>query len=208
MAAHSQELPTQVPRRRAACALSDPSSAIFRSLLQPEQQACWPWLWGLRPVLRKSLPIPRPPTVSANADVNLSAAQGSIVTAGSHISTPGKLSITANTVAGQTLDNTAGRLAGQQLQIQVGQLNNHQGSIEQSGGADLDINLRGGALNNNAGRIVVNAANLKLQSGALDNTDGLISHAGSGHGALQASSLDNTRGQIFKAAPLEAPVQT
>ena len=134
---------------------------------------------------------------SANADVNLSAAQGSIVTAGSHISTPGKLSITANTVAGQTLDNTAGRLAGQQLQIQVGQLNNHQGSIEQSGGADLDINLRGGALNNNAGRIVVNAANLKLQSGALDNTDGLISHAGSGHGALQASSLDNTRGQIL-----------
>jgi filamentous hemagglutinin len=51
-------------------------------------------------------------------------------------------------------------------------------------------------LNNNAGRIVVNAANLKLQSGALDNTDGLISHAGSGHGALQTSSLDNTRGQI------------
>ncbi|MBL5980374.1 hemagglutinin repeat-containing protein [Comamonas sp. NyZ500] len=134
---------------------------------------------------------------SANADVNLSAAQGSIVTAGSHISTPGKLSITANTVAGQALDNTAGRLAGQQLQIQVGQLNNHQGSIEQSGGADLDINLRGGALNNNAGRIVVNAANIKLQSGALDNTDGLISHAGSGHGALQASSLDNTRGQIL-----------
>ncbi|MDH1477633.1 hemagglutinin repeat-containing protein [Comamonas thiooxydans] len=134
---------------------------------------------------------------SANADVNLSAAQGSIVTAGSQISTPGKLSITANTVAGQTLDNTAGRLAGQQLQIQVGQLKNHQGSIEQSGGADLDINLRGGALNNNAGRIVVNAANLKLQSGALDNTDGLISHAGSGHGALQASSLDNTRGQIL-----------
>ncbi|KOC19023.1 hypothetical protein GL58_25825 [Comamonas testosteroni] len=133
---------------------------------------------------------------SANADVNLSAAQGSIVTAGSQISTPGKLSITANTVAGQTLDNTAGRLAGQQLQIQVGQINNHQGSIEQSGGADLDINLGGGALNNNAGRIVVNAANLKLQSGALDNTDGLISHAGSGHGALQASSLDNTRGQI------------
>ncbi|WP_039051213.1 hemagglutinin repeat-containing protein [Comamonas thiooxydans] len=134
---------------------------------------------------------------SANADVNLSAAQGSIVTAGSQVSTPGKLSITANTVAGQTLDNTAGRLAAQQLQIQVGQLNNHQGSIEQSGGADLDINLRGGALNNNAGRIVVNAANLKLQSGALDNTDGLISHAGSGHGALQASSLDNTRGQIL-----------
>ncbi|WP_057092355.1 hemagglutinin repeat-containing protein [Comamonas thiooxydans] len=134
---------------------------------------------------------------SANADVNLSAAQGSIVTAGSQISTPGKLSITANTVAGQTLDNTAGRLAGQQLQIQVGQLNNHQGSIEQSGGADLDINLEGGALNNNAGRIVVNAANLKLQSGALDNTDGLISHAGSGHGALHASSLDNTRGQIL-----------
>ncbi|RDI15633.1 hemagglutinin repeat-containing protein, partial [Comamonas sp. AG1104] len=133
---------------------------------------------------------------SANADVNLSAAQGNIVTAGSKVSTPGKLSITASTVAGQTLDNTAGRLAGQQLQIQVGQLNNHQGSIEQSGGADLDINLGGGALNNNAGRIVVNAANLKLQSGALDNTDGLISHAGSGHGALQTSSLDNTRGQI------------
>ncbi|WP_182111127.1 hemagglutinin repeat-containing protein [Comamonas testosteroni] len=133
---------------------------------------------------------------SANADVNLSAAQGNIVTAGSKVSTPGKLSITASTVAGQTLDNTAGRLAGQQLQIQVGQLNNHQGSIEQSGGADLDINLGGGALNNNAGRIVVNAANLKLQSGALDNTDGLISHAGSRHGALQTSSLDNTRGQI------------
>lgn len=133
---------------------------------------------------------------SANADVNLSAAQGSIVTAGSQVSTPGKLSITANTVAGQTLDNTAGRLAGQQLQIQVGQLNNHQGSMEQSGGADLDINLGGGALNNNAGRIVVNAANLKLQSGALDNTDGLISHAGSGQATLQASSLDNTRGQI------------
>lgn len=144
-----------------------------------------------------SLDLGSATTGSANADVNLSAAQGSIVTAGSKVSTPGKLSITANTVAGQTLDNTAGRLAGQQLQIQVGQLNNHQGSIEQSGGADLDINLRGGALNNNAGRIVVNAANLKLQSGALDNTDGLISHAGSGHGALHASSLDNTRGQIL-----------
>ncbi len=133
---------------------------------------------------------------SASADVNLSAAQGNIVTAGSQVSTPGKLSITASTVSGQTLDNTGGRLAGQQLQVQVGQLNNHQGSIEQSGGADLDINLGGGSLNNNAGRIVVNAANLKLQSGALDNTDGLISHAGSGHGALQTSSLDNTRGQI------------
>jgi filamentous hemagglutinin len=133
---------------------------------------------------------------SATGDVSLTAINGGILTRDAQVSAPGKLAITANASSGQALDNTRGRLGGQQLQIQAGRIDNTQGSIEQVGSADLSIDLAGGTLDNSAGRIVANAANVNLQIGALNNTAGLISHAGNGALILGMSSLDNTGGQI------------
>jgi filamentous hemagglutinin len=136
---------------------------------------------------------------STGADVSLSAASGSILTQHAQISTPGQLSITANSSATQKLDNTAGQISAAQLNIRTGQLDNSQGTIEQTATGTRTANIQtAGVIVNNGGRIVANAQDLTISAaGALSNRKGLIGHAGSGQLSLSTNSLDNTQGQIM-----------
>lgn len=137
-------------------------------------------------------------TGSTTADVRLTASNGDILTRNAKLSTPGLLTLTANTQASQKLDNTAGQISAAQLDIRTGQLNNSQGVIYQTATGVQTASIQStGTVNNSAGRIVANAQNFSLSAGgALTNTDGLIGHAGSGQLTLGMASLDNTRGQI------------
>jgi len=126
------------------------------------------------------------------ANIALTATNGNVNTAQAHIGTPGTLSVTAT--AG-TLDNRNGDLSANQLALNVAGLNNDHGSIVQSGAGDTSIAM-GGTLDNTAGRIAVNSANLSLNAGTLINIDGTLEHAGSGTLAINAGNLSDQRGQI------------
>jgi filamentous hemagglutinin len=136
---------------------------------------------------------------STGGDVGLTAINGNILTTAAQVNAPGQLTLTANTVAGQTLDNSSGLISGKQLQIHVGQLDNTQGLIQQTGtgvqAASLQVT---GVLNNTGGSIQANALDASLHAGgALTNTDGQVGHAGTGTFALYAGGLANTRGHIL-----------
>ncbi len=98
---------------------------------------------------------------------NASTAQASVVSAtqlGIHAAGPNH--------------NHEGTLSAQQLGFELHGLDNRQGQILQSGNANLRIDTQGGVLDNSAGRIGVNAAQLNLAAGELRNQGGSIQHAG------------------------------
>ncbi|PUE12943.1 hemagglutinin repeat-containing protein [Limnohabitans sp. T6-20] len=137
-------------------------------------------------------------TGTTAADVSLIANSGDINTRQTQLSTPGKLTITANSQATQKLDNTQGQISAQQLDIRIGQLVNDHGAIEQTGTGVQTASINTlGSLNNTSGRIVANAQNFTLNAGALTNTRGLIGHAGTGQLQMDAISLDNTQGKTI-----------
>jgi filamentous hemagglutinin len=148
-----------------------------------------------------SLDLQGSTTGSTGADVTLSATTGDIHAAQATISTPGLLSISST--AGQKLDSSKAQISGGQLSIDVGEINNTEGVIQQtdaaSGAANPVAGIHSaGAINNSAGRIVANAQDFALVSGGvLDNTDGMIGHAGSGQLRVDTAGLHNTRGKII-----------
>ncbi|KAB8056225.1 hypothetical protein GCN75_29040, partial [Janthinobacterium violaceinigrum] len=66
--------------------------------------------------------------------------------------------MTANANNGQSLINNQGQLVGGQLQLNVANLNNASGEIVQTGSGDTVITT--GKLDNTAGRVAANSANL------------------------------------------------
>jgi filamentous hemagglutinin len=83
-----------------------------------------------------------------------------------------------------------------QLTVQATAWLNRAGQVQQGGTHALSIDLQGGGLDNSAGQLVVNASDLALNVGALNNTDGVIGHAGQGRLNATMTSLENSRGQI------------
>lgn len=136
---------------------------------------------------------------STTGDIRLQATSADILTQHAQVTTPGQLTITANSVAAQTLDNTSGQLNAQQLQIQVGQLNNTQGAIGQTGTGVQTANIQSaGVINNTGGAILTNAQDFTLQAGGkLDNTEGRLGHDGAGIFTLSTTATDNSRGKIL-----------
>ncbi|WGG52841.1 hemagglutinin repeat-containing protein [Rugamonas sp. DEMB1] len=132
------------------------------------------------------------------ANIAVTAGSGDVRTAQAQVATAGTLSVTAAAAPTQVLDNTQGSLSAGQLALNVANLNNGHGSIVQSGGGDtaLTLSAPGGTLNNTAGRIAVNSANLTLGAATLINQDGKIEHAGSGTLAMTAATLKDQHGQI------------
>jgi filamentous hemagglutinin len=136
---------------------------------------------------------------SSAANLTLAAASGNVTTALARVTTPGTLRISAQAQDGQVLDNRQGTLSAGQLELQVANLNNRQGGqIIQSGTGDTRIVLSSptASLDNSGGRIAVNSANLSLGATTLNNTDGVIEHAGTGSLRLSAADLNDARGQI------------
>jgi filamentous hemagglutinin len=136
---------------------------------------------------------------SGAANIAIAATGGDVTTHNASVNTAGRLSVMANTVTGQGLDNGQGSLSAGLLDLNVSNLNNNHGTLIQSGSGDTDITLAapGGTLDNTSGRIATNAANLTLGAGQLVNTDGRIEHAGAGILAINATTLSDQRGQII-----------
>lgn len=132
------------------------------------------------------------------ANIALTANRGDVSVRQGRVSTEGKLSITANALATQTLDNLQGTLSAGILALNVANLNNDHGTLIQTGSDDTDITLigAGGTIDNAYGRIATNGRNLVLSAGSVVNADGQIEHAGTGTLAIDAAILDGQRGQI------------
>lgn len=135
-------------------------------------------------------------TGSTEGQVRFTAQSGDVHTRNAQVSTPGQLIITANQNAGQTLDNQGGHISAALLDFKLRNIDNTHGAIQQTGNADLAIDLNGGTFNNSAGILVANAANLSLSTGAFTNTAGEIGHSGSSQLTLNTASVENTGGQI------------
>jgi filamentous hemagglutinin len=136
---------------------------------------------------------------SGAANIAITATGGNVTTRNASVNTAGGLSVSANAVTGQSLDNGQGSLSAGQFDLHVSNLNNNHGTLIQSGSGDTNITLSApsGMLDNTSGRIATNAANLTLGAGLLVNTDGRIEHAGAGALAINAATLSDQRGQII-----------
>ncbi|MDC8760326.1 hemagglutinin repeat-containing protein [Janthinobacterium fluminis] len=128
------------------------------------------------------------------ANLALTAASGDVNTSTATVSAAGLLRITANANNAQALVNTEGKLGAGQLLLNLANLRNGKGDIVQTGAGDTTIDT--GVLDNTAGRIAVNSANLSLRAGTLGNAGGKIEHAGAGTLAIEAATLNGQRGQI------------
>ncbi|MET0320014.1 MAG: filamentous hemagglutinin N-terminal domain-containing protein, partial [Duganella sp.] len=124
----------------------------------------------------------------------LTARSADVTTTKALVSARTLLAITASAGNGQRLINTGGQLQAGQLQLTVANLDNRAGEIVQTGTGDTAIAT--GVLDNTAGRIAVNSANLALTANTLTNIDGKLEHAGSGAFTIDAGQLSDQRGRI------------
>lgn len=120
--------------------------------------------------------------------------------------------------SGKMLNNAGGALSAEKINLSAHDLSNQQGKIVHSGGSALAVDLPGkldnrqgqiGAANgvqlkaatidNTAGQIVAVAGNTRLDAGALNNQQGLIS-AAAGDGEIQSQqAVNNAKGRIEAA---------
>ncbi|EZP37303.1 filamentous hemagglutinin N-terminal domain-containing protein [Janthinobacterium lividum] len=131
---------------------------------------------------------------ASGANIGLTATQGDVSTNKAVVTTSGTLSVATNA----TLHNTEGTLQAGQLDLHVANLDNAKGVVLQTGTGNTVIQT--GSLDNTAGRIAVNSANLNIDAVSVTNKDGKIEHAGTGILNLQAGVLDNSKGRITSAA--------
>ncbi|WP_307579487.1 hemagglutinin repeat-containing protein [Variovorax paradoxus] len=130
------------------------------------------------------------------ANLALTATQGNVTTSQAAITTPGTLSVTANSNAAQTLVNDAGHLNAGQLQLSVSNLvNTNGGEIVQTGTGATTIAVAGN-LSNDGGRIASNGQDLTLQGASITNAAGKIEHAGTGTLSIGGGSYSGSNGQI------------
>ncbi|KAB8057154.1 hypothetical protein GCN75_28905, partial [Janthinobacterium violaceinigrum] len=108
----------------------------------------------------------------------ITATTGDVQTNKAVISASNLLAITANANNAQSLVNNQGQLVAGQLQMNVANLNNASGEIVQTGTGDTVITT--GKLDNTAGRVAANSANLALNATVLTNINGKLEHAGAG----------------------------
>ncbi|PHV29502.1 hypothetical protein CSQ93_05395 [Janthinobacterium sp. BJB426] len=140
------------------------------------------------------------------ANIAITARSGDVLTNKAVISASNLLAITANTNNGQSLVNSQGQLVAGQLQLNVANLNNASGEIVQTGTGDTVIAT--GKLDNTAGRIAVNSANLALNATVLTNVNGKLEHAGAGILAINAGQFNNQFGKITGNGKLDITAAT
>ncbi|MBW3502598.1 hypothetical protein, partial [Janthinobacterium sp. NKUCC08_JDC] len=128
------------------------------------------------------------------ANIAITARSGDVLTNKAVISASNVLAITANANNAQLLVNGQGQLVAGQLQLNVANLNNASGEIVQTGTGDTVITT--GKLDNTAGRIAANSANLALNATVLTNINGKLEHAGAGILAINAGQFNNQFGKI------------
>ncbi len=133
----------------------------------------------------------------ANAQTSSGGSTALTATAGDINHTGGNLQAAGGTDirAAGALINNQGVINTAQFRSNTDSLSNVAGNIIQSGSGDTNIRTTNGT-NNAAGTIATNANNLTLQSGALVNDAGHITHAGSGTLAINTGAASNVAGNI------------
>src|SRR5471032_3116496 len=140
------------------------------------------------------------------ANIAITANTGDVSTNKAVISASNLLAITANANNGQSLVNTQGQLVGGQLQLNLANLNNASGEIVQTGSGDTVITT--GNLDNTAGRIAANSANLALNATVLTNINGKLEHAGTGVLSINATQFNDQSGKITGNGQVEITAAT
>ncbi|MGJ7580840.1 hemagglutinin repeat-containing protein [Variovorax sp. RHLX14] len=141
-------------------------------------------------------------TLLAAGNVALTAIAGNVDTSGATVTTPGTLTVTANTSASQSLVNEAGTLSAGQLNLQASNIRNTRaGQIVQTGTGATTIAVTG-TLDNSAGRIASNGQELTLAAATLLNTGGFLQHAGAGTLGIAATTFDGASGSIVGSGEL------
>ncbi|BBU31404.1 hypothetical protein BTHE68_51380 [Burkholderia sp. THE68] len=103
--------------------------------------------------------------------------------------------------AGTTLTNS-GTIAGNQLALSAYDLINRNGTITQTGTGATTFTVTG-TLDNSAGSITTNAADLSLTPAALLNDNGTITSSGTGALSVRTSSISNNGGTIATNGALD-----
>jgi filamentous hemagglutinin len=155
----------------------------------------------------------------ANGNTTLTANNG--LTNSSHID------VHTLTVAGNSLDNSQGKLWATDLNLNVAQLNNTHGQLTISGhfaentnsiindhgeikllnAQDLNISLSGN-LDNTAGTIAANSNTLNLTANHITNTDGTLTHAGTGELTLNSTQYQGEHGTLQSNGHLNLTADT
>lgn len=139
-------------------------------------------------------------SLTTGAAIALGATSGNIDTSAALLTTTGTLRVDA-AGTGQALNNQGGVLSAGQLDLHADAIDNTDGAILQTGSGDTTIETQ--LLENTAGRIAVNSANLTLDARLLRNLGGELEHAGNGRFILRAGPLDNRYGSIVSGGTLD-----
>ncbi len=130
------------------------------------------------------------------ANITATADKGNVTTSGATVTTPGTLSITANSQAAQTFVNNAGKLNAGQLDLHASNIaNTNGGEIVQTGTGAITVAVSG-TLNNDGSRIASNGQDMSLSAATLTNTGGRIEHAGTGTLNISGGSYSGANGKI------------
>ncbi|MBI2308036.1 MAG: hemagglutinin repeat-containing protein, partial [Rhodocyclales bacterium] len=139
---------------------------------------------------------------SAAVDVDQLTARGNFSNA------HGRIAARQADIGTGRLDNAAGSIViRERLDLAAHELSNRGGSLQLTGNADLGVRLAGD-LDNTAGLIATNGANLTLAAATLTNADGRIEHAGSGTLTVTAGTLAGPRGTIVGNGALALTAQS
>ncbi len=137
-------------------------------------------------------------------NIALSSSRGDIDTARASVSTTGTLRLET---AGGALSNHEGLLEADRLEISVAAIDNRQGRLVQTGEQDLQL-LLDGKLDNRDGVIATNSRNAEIDARHIDNSGGVIGHAGEGGLFVDGVGLDNRDGLLQSNGHLELTVET
>lgn len=134
-------------------------------------------------------------STTAGVNITVKATQANVSTARASVTASGGLTVSANALPNQSIDNTDGELIGGQVSVGAGNLTNLRGTLVQTGTGATDI-VVSGKLDNTGGKLASNGNVLGVSAQHLVNTDGRIEHAGSGALTVQAAQLDGVRGAV------------
>ncbi|MDB6002303.1 MAG: hypothetical protein JWP52_4002, partial [Rhizobacter sp.] len=94
-----------------------------------------------------------------------------------------------------SLDNGGGDLRAGSLDLRLSGLSNVGGSVVQTGGEALTLDV-GGEIDNRGGRLASNAVDWTIAAARLIQTDGRIEHAGGGALTVNAGRIEGVRGEL------------
>ncbi|UXH80693.1 hemagglutinin repeat-containing protein [Roseateles amylovorans] len=136
------------------------------------------------------------------AQLTIGARTGELQLSRTTIATAGLLALSSQS----TLHTEDAKLSGSDVTITATDWRNAGGEIAQTSAAGrLDIQVAG-LLDNAAGQIQANATNAAVRAQTLDNAQGAIVHAGTGHLAVDATTLNGASGSLLTNGALTLTV--